>query len=282
MNALKAFWPLAAKRSRRLLGAVAVALLADPADGQQQPAFDCVIEPSRSIQVGSPVVGILKAVLVKRGDVVRPGQVIARLKSEAEATTVEINRSRSASTARIEAERARVTLSRKQLERARALLESQTVTAARYDELKAELDFAENALAREVLENRLAQLEYERSKVFLDQRTIRSPIGGVVTEQALSAGEFIRQDGHIVTLVALDPLHVEVFLPVMVFPRIEAGMKARVEPHAPVSGSYEATVTVVDRVFDSASGSFGVRLSLPNAGGRLPAGHRCQVSFAWD
>ena len=42
-------------------------------------------------------------------------------------------------------------------------------------------------------------------------------------------------------------------------------------PHQPV--------TVVDRVFDSASGSFGVRLTLPDQGGTLPAGHRCRVAF---
>lgn len=56
-------------------------------------------------------------------------------------------------------------------------------------------------------------------------------------------------------------------------------MKAQVEPHAPVTGTYEATVTVVDRVFDSASGSFGVRLTMANQGGTLLAGHRCRVAF---
>ena len=53
-----------------------------------------------------------------------------------------------------------------------------------------------------------------------------------------------------------------------------------VEPAAPVTGGYVAVVTVVDRVFDAASGSFGVRLSLPNGDGALPAGHRCKVAFA--
>ena len=37
---------------------------------------------------------------------------------------------------------------------------------------------------------------------------------------------------------------------------------------------------MVDRVFDAASGTFGVRLDLPNSDGALPAGQRCIVSFA--
>jgi hypothetical protein len=35
----------------------------------------------------------------------------------------------------------------------------------------------------------------------------------------------------------------------------------------------------VDRVVDSASGTFGVRLELPNANGEIPAGVKCQVKF---
>jgi hypothetical protein len=38
-------------------------------------------------------------------------------------------------------------------------------------------------------------------------------------------------------------------------------------------------VTVVDRVFDAASSTFGVRLELPNPDYSLPAGLRCRIRF---
>jgi hypothetical protein len=38
-------------------------------------------------------------------------------------------------------------------------------------------------------------------------------------------------------------------------------------------------VKVVDRVIDAASGTFGVRLELPNRNGKVPAGIRCRVRF---
>ena len=56
-------------------------------------------------------------------------------------------------------------------------------------------------------------------------------------------------------------------------------MLAEVEPEAPVGGRYRATVTVVDTLFDASSGTFGVRLSLPNPDLSLPGGLRCKVSF---
>jgi hypothetical protein len=38
-------------------------------------------------------------------------------------------------------------------------------------------------------------------------------------------------------------------------------------------------VKLIDRVFDAASGTFGLRLELPNPGNRLPAGLRCRIQF---
>ena len=46
-----------------------------------------------------------------------------------------------------------------------------------------------------------------------------------------------------------------------------------------LGGSHAATVKVIDSVFDTASGTFGVRLEMPNAGGKVPAGIRCRVDF---
>jgi hypothetical protein len=52
-----------------------------------------------------------------------------------------------------------------------------------------------------------------------------------------------------------------------------------VRPEAPIGGSHQAKVAVVDRVLDASSGTFGVRLELPNADRALPAGARCRVDF---
>jgi hypothetical protein len=48
-------------------------------------------------------------------------------------------------------------------------------------------------------------------------------------------------------------------------------------PNEPIEGTYQGTVTVIDRVFDAASSTFGLRVELQNPDGLLPAGHRCQI-----
>jgi membrane fusion protein (multidrug efflux system) len=89
-------------------------------------------------------------------------------------------------------------------------------------------------------------------------------------------GEYIEQE-FILKLAQIDPLNVEVILPVTFFPSIKVGMDAMVVPEAPLGGQYVAKIKIVDSVIDAASGTFGVRLELPNPGNRLPAGLKCKV-----
>jgi multidrug efflux pump subunit AcrA (membrane-fusion protein) len=125
---------------------------------------------------------------------------------------------------------------------------------------------------------RLAELDLQRASVVLALRTIRSPITGVVVERLLSPGEFVSQAA-ILKIARIDPLRVEVFVPVAMLGRVRLGMLGEVRPEPPVNGVYEARVTIVDRVVDAASGTFGVRLELPNPDYRLPAGLKCKVRF---
>jgi hypothetical protein len=77
----------------------------------------------------------------------------------------------------------------------------------------------------------------------------------------------------------LDPLHIEVIVPVEQLGQVRPGMRAKVWAEAVGDDTWEATVSRVDRVADVASGTYGVRLSLPNPDYRIPAGLRCQMSW---
>jgi multidrug efflux pump subunit AcrA (membrane-fusion protein) len=97
-------------------------------------------------------------------------------------------------------------------------------------------------------------------------------------ERFLSPGEFV-EDQPVLKLAQIHPLYVEVFAPVELLGSIKVGMSADVSPEEPVGKVYKARVTIVDQVVDAASGTFGVRLELPNPKYRLPAGLKCKVTF---
>ena len=155
----------------------------------------------------------------------------------------------------------------------KAVLPYSQIDETETSRILAEMEF------QEVLENkRLAELEYKRSSEVVNRMTIRSPINGVVVERMLSPGEYI-EDQFIMKLAQIDPLNVEVILPVAFFLSIKVGSRAVVVPEAPIGGQYAAEIKIVDHVFDAASGTFGVRLELPNPKNRLPAGLKCKVMF---
>ena len=84
---------------------------------------------------------------------------------------------------------------------------------------------------------------------------------------------------HIVTITQIDPLNVEVFVPIAYYDQTRVGAEAEIFLEKPIGGRYVATVTVIDQVFDAASGTFGVRLALPNPDNKLPGGINCKIRF---
>jgi hypothetical protein len=76
----------------------------------------------------------------------------------------------------------------------------------------------------------------------------------------------------------IDPLNVEVILPASMYGSVQQGDRAEVSPETP-AGKFVARVRVVDRVINAASGTFGIRLELPNEKQLIPAGAKCRVKF---
>ena len=83
----------------------------------------------------------------------------------------------------------------------------------------------------------------------------------------------------ILRLTELNVLHVEVLLPRAGYDSVRLGQVVEVISEPPVGGRYKATVKVIDKMFDAASGTFGVRLELANPGAKIPAGDKCKAVF---
>jgi RND family efflux transporter MFP subunit len=268
-------------RAPLLAACVTVCLAAALAGAAAARGFDCVIEPYRVVEIRSPVEGLIEKIHVERGAVIRKGQPLVALESDVERSTMEAARFRAEMTGRIASARNRVEYATKKLERAHELHRQSFVSAQARDEAETEKRLAESEL-KDALENQeLAKLEHRRAEDQLRLRSMRSPFNGYVVDRMLNPGDLAESGTGrkpILKIAQLDPLRVEVALPQEVYGRIKNGSVARVTPEG-FDASYEARVTVVDRVIDAASGMFGVRLEIPNPKGELPGGLRCAVEF---
>jgi RND family efflux transporter MFP subunit len=249
-----------------------------PATVTSAATLDCLIEPFRIVNVSSPLDGVLERVDVERGDLVKQGQALALLEGSVQRAALAIAEARAELQTAIESGEVRLDYAIKKVASNEKLLEEHGISEREVDDSRAQRDLSRIALVEAKDNKRLAVLDVRRAAAELEVRTIRSPINGVVMERILSPMEQTKQTP-IVKLAQLDPLRVEVFVPIALLGKVSVGMTAEVVPEAPVGGVQTARVTVVDRVVDAASGTFGVRLELPNPDYRLPAGLKCKVRF---
>ncbi len=241
--------------------------------------FDCLLEPRLKIKLATPVAGVLKDVPVDRGSVIHKGDLLAQLESGVEKAQLDLAEARAESDASVKSREARVLFLTKKRERTRTLSEKSIATAATLEEVESDFAVASQELREAETNLRIAGLDVVRASEVLRQRIIISPIDGVVAERSLVGGEYAYEQAPIMTIAQIDPLNVEVFVPIALYDIVKIGMKAIVSGEQPVGGRYTATVEVIDPVFDSRSGTFGIRLLLPNPNNKIPAGLRCKVEF---
>ena len=258
------------------LAPCALLLLALPAAAAQP--LGCLIEAERSTDVGSPVIGVVQSVKVERGDTVHKGQVLAVLRDAVERASLNVASSRADSVAEVQAAQAAARFNRERLVRAEDLFRQQFISQQALDQARAEAVQSEQKLALVREQRVLSRQERDVAAAQLSQRVIRSPFDGVIAERFVSAGERV-DDKPIVRVAKVDPLRVQLVVPVVMYAEVAPGGLVTVLPELPGAGAMQARVTMVDKVVDAASNTFRVHLELPNPNGTLPAGLRCKAQF---
>lgn len=210
-----------------------------------------LLEPSAVIELRTQVPGIIEEVTVERGDYITKDQVLIRLKSGVEKAQADLAQ-------------AKFEFGKRKVLRNEELYKKQLISSQEKDEMETEA--------------RISELQLQEATEKLKLRTIRSPINGVVVKRSLRAGDYAGE-GPIMTIACIDPINVELIVPVSLYKTIRKGMEAEVRPEKPAGAVYRGKVVIVDEVIDAASGTFGVRIELLNSSFRVSAGLNCQVRF---
>ncbi len=245
------------------------------------PDLDCLITPSSAVDVSSAVPGVLVSVPVERSDRVQAGQVVARLDSGVEKAELELASARADIFSEIRLNEVNLSYDKRNRKRLDSLHKGRAVSAQDRERAERNEELSQWKVTQAKDINRLRRLELNRTQEVLKRKSVTSPLNGVVVQRYRSAGEYI-EDQPIMRIVQLDPLYVEAAVPIEFFGQIKQGMDAEVVPGLASLAPYAATVTVVDRMGDAASGTFGIRLELPNSDYAIPAGHKCKLSFRVD
>lgn len=243
--------------------------------GAETVEYDGLIEPFVVIDIGAPDPGIIQKVAVERGSEIKKGDLLVALDALVEQAEYERAKSLAGFTGDVDLQETQLAFVKRVNQRVEKL---SVISAHDRDQAATEVMLTTHRL-RKARENQLlAQKELKKAKVALGRRSIRSPITGVVVERYVSRGEFVDSQP-LLRLAQIDPLRIEVIVPGHVFGRIQPGMTATIVPDLLRYDKQTATVTIVDKVIDSASSTFGVRLELSNDEDRMPSGLKCMVCF---
>lgn len=238
----------------------------------------CLIEPEKIVELGSPVTGVLKAINVERGDRVTRGQIIARLMDNVENRAVELASSRARDEAELQSAIAASEHAKREKQRAVAIYRKKLVSRQFADKAITESSLANHKLEQARANLKQSKLELKLASARLEQRSLRSPISGVVADLYLSPGQHI-QDQPVLKIVRVNPLRVEVIVPADHFNSFKPGQKVIVTPQLSGFEAKEAKIKIIDRIIDPASNTFRVTLELPNPDHAIPAGARCEADL---
>lgn len=258
-----------------------ILVFCSPVLADQPAELDCLVRPEMYIELSSPVDTTLKEMLVKPGDTVIKGQNLVQLENSVENAKVELAKQQALSKSEIDNRRIQLKFAKRNLERMEELYSNNSVSQFEKDKAEAEVSLAWIELVKAKEKRMLAQLNLVKSQAELALRTIKSPIDGIIIDSYIKIGESV-SNRPIMKLAQINPLRVELIAPTEYFGLIQKDMEVDIYPERPANKIFKARVTVVDQLIDPASGSFTIRMSLPNPGEELVGGVNCIARFDFE
>lgn len=208
------------------------------------------LKASQSAIVKARVVGELMDLMVREGDAVKAGQVIARI------DPVEYQARERQAKLQADAAQTQVEIAQKQYDNNKSLVDQGFISQTA---LQTSLSSLNGAKATHMAA--VAGLDVARKA--MDDSIIRSPIAGQISQRLAQPGERMALDGRIVEVVNLSQLEIEAALPPADASQIKVGMKAQLK----VEGLEEPVRAKVLRISPSAqAGSRSVMVYLGVAG----------------
>lgn len=248
--------------------------------GEVLSDLDCVVEPSLKADIGSAVPGLIEVVNFDRSDYVSKGVVLAELESGVEKAILEIAERVATLSTAVELRKVNANFGARTQKRNQALFQKASISSQTMDQVKTESGLAKLQVKQEQENLELAMLDARRARAALERRIIRSPFEGTIITRHKNIGEYVEGEP-VFEIAQLDPLHVEVIVPINKLGTIKADMLGKLTLSAPgfEDKEMDARVRRIDTVADAASATYGVRLELPNPDLTIPAGVRCQIDF---
>lgn len=232
-------------------------------------------EPITQIELAASETGTLSQLSIKRGDVVKAGQVLGSLDIEVLEANRRIAQARLDSTSKLKAAGIRLSKVQQDLEKLQQLRSEGMGSKRELALAVSEYELARTDVEAVNEEMQLSKLTIKRFDAEIRRRSLISPIAGIVTEIKREIGEFVAAtDPQVITVVNLSQLRIRFYPQTEFAEPLNIGDKLNVQfVHS--NAIQAATVEFIAPVINANSNTIQVDVLLDNSAGKLRSGRRC-------
>lgn len=243
----------------------------------QAAGIESVTAPSKDITLSFLQPEIIASIHVKEGDSVKPRMVLVRQDDAAAKARLSQLEAEATNTARIRMAEAQSNQKKILLDHIEKAADQNAVSSLELEQ--ARLDSQVSALSLDIEKFMHAQAgrKYEEEKIRIKKMTLKSPVSGKVEKIFVHKGEIVDRLAEVIRVVTIDPLWIDVPVPLSQARALSSGQAARVEffeRNTVVDGK----ILHVSAMADSASETLSVRVEVKNKA-MVPAGERVNVVF---
>ena len=213
------------------------------------------LEADGEAEVVAKVGGEVIELLAEEGDLVKSGQVLARLDGDR---------------LRLEAKQARANLSKLEQEHKRNtdLSERGLISADAFENIRYEMESLRAA--------------YNMARLELSYTEIKAPIDGIVADRYVKLGNTINADEPVFHVTDMDPLLGYLHVPEREFRKLRPGQTARISVDALPHESFTGVVARISPTVSPETGTFKVTVEVTDSEGQLKPGMFGRFNIVFD
>ena len=243
--------------------------------------IEAITKPNADIMLSFVRGGRISKILIKEGTQVKRGQVLVRQDDHAEQIQLQQLKEKAEDTTRIEVVEVELAQKKEDLKKMEWARQDGATTDWEIEHARLEVKTAELSRRMAIFERKQAGLQRDEMQARVKQQILYSPISGQVEEVGIEVGEAAEPLSPVVRIVKIDPLWIDVQVPLKLARQLTKKQPVEVIfPAGATSGAEKISGQIknIATVADAASDTLRVRVEVPNRS-RRPAGERIQVQL---
>lgn len=241
-------------------------------------AILAVTRPIADVTLSFVQAGRIAKIYFKEGDAIKVGQVLVQQDDAVDRARLAQVEAQSQDTTQIRASEATLAQRMVDLKKLENAAARKAATDLEVEHARLNVKIAELSLELAKFEHEQARRKYEEERIRVENMRLTSPIDGTIEKIHIEVGESVNALDSAVQVVQIDPLWIDVPVPLTGAAALKYGGIAKVEFPDPQNTSIEGKIIYVGAVADAASETLRVRIEVPN-NSRRPAGEHVKVIF---